>query len=74
MALQEHRHHEHEEGRGPAPTTRTEMRRRALSLVRTAAQSDDRQRGDERELGLGHRQFAAPAQSGVVILPERVGR
>ena len=34
---------------------------RALSGVRHPAQPDDRGRGDEPELGLGHRQRASPA-------------
>ena len=43
-------------------------------LVRASAQPDDRQRGDECELGPSYRQFASAAQSGVVIVPQRIGR
>ena len=39
---------------------------RAVSLVRTAAQPDDRQRGDELQLGLGHRQCAS-VEAGIAV-------
>ena len=45
---------------------RADRRRRALSGLRAAAQPDDRRRGDELQLGVGHRQRAAPAPCGCV--------
>ena len=42
---------------------RADRRRRAVSRVRAAAQPDDRQRGHDLQLGVGHRQCAAACAS-----------